>query len=66
MSPRRRIEQLRKFAAIDASVGYALLCRCWMAVATLCTLPLIARQLSLVEQGYYFTFASIADCQGLF
>jgi len=66
MSLRRCIEQLRKLSAVDRSVGYALLWRSWMAVAGLCTLPLIVRQLSLVEQGYYYTFASIAAAKVFF
>ena len=46
-------------AGIDRAVGFAILGRGWTAVAGLLTLGLLARCLSPIEQGYYFTFGSV-------
>ena len=61
-----RLTELLKRAQIDAPVVYALLWRSWVALAGLCSLPLIARRLTVAEQGFYYTFASIVAAKVFF
>lgn len=63
---RKGIIEVLERAQIDAPVVYALLWRGWVALAGLCSLPLIARRLTVGEQGFYYTFASIAASKVFF
>jgi O-antigen/teichoic acid export membrane protein len=51
---------------IDRAIGYTVLARGWSALAGLATVALIARTLSPVEQGYYYTFGSLVALQIVF
>lgn len=51
---------------IDRAVAYTLLGRSWSSIAGLVTLWFIARNLSLSEQGYYYTFSSVLALQIIF
>jgi O-antigen/teichoic acid export membrane protein len=51
---------------IDRAIGYTVLARGWSALAGLATVALIARSLSPVEQGYYYTFGSLVALQIVF
>lgn len=61
-----RLNELLKHSQIDGPVTYALLWRSWVALAGLCTLSLIARRLTVSEQGFYYTFASIVGSRVFF
>jgi O-antigen/teichoic acid export membrane protein len=62
----RRIENLRRRSGIDRAVGTTVLMRLSQAVSSLVLLVLVARTLSKVEQGYYFTFNSVVGLQIFF
>jgi len=47
-------------------VGFSVLARFWSSAAGLVTVALIARFLSSVEQGYYYTFGSLVALQIVF
>ena len=48
---------------LDNSTRLVLLYRAWQAGAGLCTLGLVLHLLSPIEQGFYYTYASIAALQ---
>jgi hypothetical protein len=51
---------------IDRAIGFTVLARGWNIMAGALTILLIARFLSLQEQGYYYTFSSILLLQVVF
>jgi len=55
-----------KYFGINRAIGFALLKRLWSVMASPITILLIASSLSKVEQGYYFTFASLLALQVFF
>jgi O-antigen/teichoic acid export membrane protein len=50
----------------DQAVVFTLLGRAWSALAGVLTLILVTRYLSLTEQGFYYTFASLLAMQVIF
>ncbi|MEY2921650.1 MAG: hypothetical protein RL108_259, partial [Bacteroidota bacterium] len=59
------ISLLRK-AGVDKSIAYTILSRVLQSVGGLIVLLLVTNFLSLTEQGYYYTFASILAIQIFF
>jgi O-antigen/teichoic acid export membrane protein len=57
--PRQRLAALLRRCGIDRPVAYSLLGRAWSLIAGLLTVGLIARFLSPLEQGFYYTFWSV-------
>jgi hypothetical protein len=57
---------LRTVLGLDRAVGFTVLARFWSSAAGLVTIFLIARFLSLAEQGYYYTFGSLVAIQMIF
>jgi hypothetical protein len=57
---------LRTVLGLDRAVGFTVLARFWGSAAGLITVLLIARFLSLGEQGYYYTFGSLVAMQMIF
>jgi hypothetical protein len=57
---------IRHVLGIDRAVGFSVLARFWSSAAGLVTIALIARFLSSVEQGYYYTFGSLVALQIIF
>jgi len=51
---------------IDRAVSYTLLVRTWQMMAGLCTIFVIAKFFTPIEQGYFYTFASILALQIFF
>ncbi len=60
------LRRLLHLTGIDRAVGYTILARGWASCAGLVTVALIARFLSSAEQGYYYTFGSLAALQIVF
>ena len=60
------LRRLLNLTGIDRAVGYTILARGWASCAGLVTVALIARFLSSAEQGYYYTFGSLAALQIVF
>jgi O-antigen/teichoic acid export membrane protein len=60
------MRRIFRLMGIDRAIGYTVLARGWAALAGLATLALIARTLSPVEQGYYYTFGSLVALQIVF
>lgn len=59
-------QQTRRFLGLDRAVVFSVLARGWSSLAGLVTVVLIARYLSRVEQGYYYTFGSLVAVQIVF
>jgi hypothetical protein len=57
---------LRHTLGLDHAIAFTVLARAWSSSAGLVTLLLIARFLSSVEQGYYYTFGSMVALQIVF
>ncbi len=51
---------------IDRAIAFTVMARGWSSIAGIITLALIARYLSLPEQGYYYTFWSLVALQIVF
>jgi hypothetical protein len=51
---------------LDRAIGYTILGRFWSTLAGIVNVLLIARFLSPVEQGYYYTFSSLLALQIVF
>ena len=65
-TPSESITNLSRIAeprALDAAAAYSISYRAWQAFAGVATLVLLARYLSPIEQGVYFTFASLIAFQ---
>jgi hypothetical protein len=57
---------LRHSLGFDRAVAFTVLARGWSSAAGLITVALIAHFLAPVEQGYYYTFASLIALQMVF
>ena len=57
---------LRSVLGLDRAIVYTIFARAWGSTAGLITVLLIARFLSLDEQGYYYTFGSLVALQIVF
>ena len=64
--PIHPLQKLRHFLGLDRAIGFTLLARGWSSIAGLVTLRLIAKHLSLDQQGYYYTFGSLVALQIVF
>lgn len=60
------MKKIFDFLGMDSAIIYVVMARGWGVVSGLVTLLLITRFLSLEEQGYYYTFASILALQVIF
>lgn len=60
------MKRVKSFLAVDKSIALNLLGRVWQSIAGLITLWAVGRYLSLVEQGFYFTFLSVLGLQVFF
>ena len=58
--------KLNHWTGLDRAIGFAVMARVWAALAGVVMVLLIARFLSLNEQGYYYTFYSLVALQVLF
>lgn len=58
--------RLLHWLGIDRAIGFTIMARGWASVAGLVTVALIAKFLSPVEQGYYYTFGSLIALQIVF
>ena len=57
---------MRRVLGLDRAIGFTILARFWSGAAGVLTIGLIAKFLSPVEQGYYFTFGSLVALQIVF
>lgn len=57
---------LRQVLGIDRAVGFTVMARGWTIFSGALTVLLIAHFLTLGEQGYYYTFASLVALQTVF
>lgn len=57
---------LLHFLGVDRAIAYTLIGRGWAMIAGLVTLAMVSKFLSPVDQGYYYTFASILALQIFF
>jgi len=55
-----------KYFGINKAIFFGSIARIWSASAGAVTMVLIASQLSTIEQGYYYTFASLLALQVFF
>ncbi len=62
----RILDIARHRFGIDRAIAFTILARSWSSFAGLITVALIARFLSPVEQGYYYTFGSLVALQIVF
>lgn len=60
------LRRLAQLIGMDRTIAYVLLARGWSSVAGIVTVLLIAKLLSPVEQGYYYTFYSMAALRVFF
>ena len=60
------LRRLAHVLGFDRAIAYTVLARLWSMSAGVITLVLIARLLSPVEQGYYYTFSSLVALQVFF
>jgi len=59
-------QTLKHRMGLDRAVAFAILARCWAAIAGVVSVLLIARFLSPNEQGYYYTFYSMVTLTVVF
>lgn len=57
---------LKDVVGLDRAIVFTIFARVWQSAAGLITIFLIARLLSPVEQGYYYTFISLVALQIVF
>jgi hypothetical protein len=62
----RLLRRIAVVIGLDRAVVFTILARGWSSLAGVGTLTLIARFLSPVEQGYYYTFYSLVALQIVF
>ena len=60
------ISRARAFLGVDRAIFYTVVARSWSAAAGPVSLLFVARFLTPVEQGFYYTFSSIVALQILF
>lgn len=58
--------RLKHAIGLDRAIAFTVLARGWSTMAGVVTVLLIARFLTLAEQGYYYTFASLVALQIVF
>jgi len=63
---RSLLSRVKHATGLDRAIGFTVLARGWATLAGLATVLLIARFLSAVEQGYYYTFSSLVALQIVF
>jgi hypothetical protein len=56
----------KRFLGIDRAIAFTVLARSWSIVSGAVTVLIIAKFLSPVEQGYYYTFSSLVAMQVVF
>ena len=54
---------LKEVVGLDRAIVFTIFARVWQSAAGLITIFLIARLLSPVQQGYYYTFVSLVALQ---
>lgn len=57
------LKRIRHFVGVDRAVFYSILIRAFSTAGSLVTVPLILTRLTLIEQGFYYTFGSILALQ---
>ncbi len=57
---------LKTLLGVDRAIAYSISARAWTVISNIGTVLLMARFLSPVEQGYYFTLISLAALQVIF
>ncbi|QHS52982.1 lipopolysaccharide biosynthesis protein [Edaphobacter sp. 12200R-103] len=57
---------LKEVVGLDRAIVFTIFARVWQSAAGLITIFLIARLLSPVQQGYYYTFVSLVALQIVF
>jgi hypothetical protein len=62
----RYIARMKHWTGIDRAIAFTVLARAWSSLAGVVTVLLIARFLTPVEQGYYYTFFSLVALQVVF
>ena len=60
------LARFKHLLGLDRTIAFTILARGWSTLAGLVTVLLIARYLSAVEQGYYYTFSSLVALQVVF
>lgn len=60
------MKKILEFLGVDKAIMYVVMARGWGVISGLITLMLISKFISLEEQGYYYTFASILALQVIF
>ena len=64
--PRSFSRRVARVLGVDRAIAFTVLARGWSGCAGIITAALIARRLSPVEQGYYYTFGSLVALQIIF
>jgi hypothetical protein len=59
-------QRIKHITGLDRAIAFTVLARGWSTVAGVVTLLLIARFLTSIEQGYYYTFSSLVALQVVF
>lgn len=62
----RLFSRLKHIVGLDRAIAFTVLARGWSIFSGVLTVLLIARFLSPVEQGYYYTFSSLVAMQVVF
>jgi hypothetical protein len=60
------LARIKHLLGVDRAVAFTVLARGWSTIAGVVNILLVARFLSLSEQGYYYTFASLVALQFVF
>ncbi|UIF85429.1 hypothetical protein [Cupriavidus sp. UYPR2.512] len=60
------VKSLLRIAGIDPAIAYVILGKGWTVLAGIASLVLVARHLTGVEQGFFYTFASLLALQIFF
>ena len=63
---RAKWERLLRFIGIDRAIAYTLFSRVWQLVAGFVNVLLIAKYLTPIQQGFFYTFASVLGLQVFF
>lgn len=65
-APGMLFSRLKHAIGLDRAIAFTVLSRGWSSAAGIVTIFLIARFLTLAEQGYYYTFSSLVALQIIF
>lgn len=60
------LARIKHVVGLDRAIAFTVLARGWSTMAGVVTIVLIAHFLTLAEQGYYYTFASLVALQVVF